>query len=230
MLKLMKSTKNQFLNAVKNKVLFVGPMATAKPPAYGPTIYVDGGSHWREPSTDAQISLGDGDSSTKELDLNFPAEKDTSDLYLALEMLPSPSLKIWLWGFLGGDKAHELINIGMVANWMDGRAPSVALFDQHLLIVSAGQWQIPISGGFSVITLQPNQITLKGCRYSLTEPTHLAPFSSLGLSNEANGNISVTCRRPLLIVARPSLVEQVLILKETQMEVTVKLKRLSINR
>ena len=202
----MKTTKSQFLNAVKNKVLLVGPMATIKPPSYGPTMYVDGGSRWREETSHAQISLGDGDSSTENLDISFPAVKDASDLRLALDLLPAHSLKIWLWGFLGGEKAHELINIGMLADFMDGRAASLALFDQHLLIVSAGSWQIPMKGGFSLISLQPNQITLNGpCRFPLKTETHLAAFSSLGISNEATGTISVTCRRPLLVVGRPSL-------------------------
>lgn len=204
MLKHMKTTKIQFLSAVKNKVLLVGPMATTKPPSYGPALYVDGGSRWREKGPDVQISLGDGDSSSGIMDLSFPEEKDASDLRLALDVLPTGSLKIWLWGFLGGEKAHELINIGMLTDFMDGRANSLALFDQHLLIVSAGSWKIPINGGFSLISMQPNHVTLNGpCRFPLKTETHLAAFSSLGLSNEANGTISVTCRRPLLVVGRP---------------------------
>lgn len=203
----MKNTKSQLLKAaVKNKVLLVGPMATTKPPDFGPTIYVDGGIRWFSESAEAKLSLGDGDSSHKNdsrnLDLKFSSDKDISDLGIALKLLPPHALKIWLWGFLGGDKAHELINLGSVAQLLEGREATAALFDHDILIVSAGACALPVKGEFSLISFSANEICLNGCKYSLKKQTHLPAFSSLGLSNHSDGVINVRARRPLMFLAR----------------------------
>ncbi len=215
MQKHMKITKNQFLSAVKNRLLIVGPMATTKPPKFGPTLYIDGGTKWSEPSSDVQLSLGDGDSyiqdASKKLDLVYSPQKDLSDLCLGLNLIQQSNLKIWLWGFLGGEKAHELANLGAVSAWLDGRVGSAALFDQHLIIVSPGDWQLKLDHGFSVMSLVTNEIKLTGdCTYTLSESTPLAALSSLGLSNEASGVIYFSARRPLLILARDQFQSQVL--------------------
>ena len=206
----MSNIKNQFLSAVKNKVLLVGPMATSAPPLFGPTLYVDGGIQWFRESPESQLSIGDGDSASRNLDVSFPARKDSSDLQLALNLLPRTSMHLWLWGFLGGDKAHELANFGAVHHFMQGRPAAAALFDRHLLIVSAGAWQLPLKGEFSVLSMVSNEITLDGdCRYKLAKATALPAFSSFGLSNEAFGTIRLKCRHPLLILGRPHLTDKI---------------------
>ena len=202
----MKTTKNQFLSAVKNKVLLVGPMAIQPPPEFGPTLFVDGGTKWQEPSSNPQLSLGDGDSGSRNLDLMFSAKKDASDLSLALDLLPYQSLKIWLWGFLGGEKAHELANFGKVAHWLDGRPSSAALFDYQLFIVAAGSWRFTLHGEFSLISFVSNRVTITGaCEFPLTTETPVAPLSSFGISNKASGVIQLTCRHPLMVIGRENL-------------------------
>lgn len=216
MQKPMKTIKTQFLNAVKNRVLIVGPMADHKPPPFGPTLYIDGGMKWwSDTASNAQLSIGDGDSiasdPSRKLDLQFPPEKDASDLSLGLRLLNQQNLKIWLWGFLGGDKAHELANLGAVAHWLEGRTDSAALLDHHILIVSAGSWQLKLPHAFSILSLVPNEITVKGdCQYKLQEPTPLAALSSFGLSNLGSGVVQFSARRPLLILGRPQFQSLVL--------------------
>ena len=211
----MKTTKNQFLSAVKNRLLVVGPMATAKPPSFGPTLYIDGGVKWREQGSDAQLSIGDGDSNSQDdsrkLDLVYSPQKDLSDLNLGLNLLTQSTLQLWLWGFLGGEKAHELANLGAVSSWLEGRVASYALFDQHILIVSAGSWQLNVKQEFSLMSLVDNEVTLTGdCKYKLEGPTPLTSLSSFGLSNEGSGVIHLSARRPLLILARDQFHQQIL--------------------
>ena len=91
----------------------------------------------------------------------------------------------------------------ILALLLDGRTGSAALFDQHLLIVSPGSWQLKLEQDFSVMSLVANEITLTGdCKYTLAKPTPLAALASLGLSNEGSGVIRFSARRPLLILAR----------------------------
>lgn len=126
-------------------------------------------------------------------------------------MLTQSNLQLWLWGFLGGEKAHELANFGAVAAWLEGRVGSAALFDQHLLIVSPGSWQLKLNQDFSLMSLVANEITLTGdCKYTLARPTPLAALSSFGLSNEGSGVIRFSARRPLLILARNQFQQQAL--------------------
>lgn len=190
-------------------------MAQTPPPQYGPTIYIDGGTKWFKENSDAQFCLGDGDSqqdgSSKNLDLQFPSEKDASDTELAFNLLPQQPLKIWAWGFLGGEKAHELSNFGTAHRWLEGRFDSAVLFDQEILFLSPGQWELSLKHEFSLLSLEPNQIRLEGdCQYQLKQPTPITAFSSLGLSNKAWGTINVQCAHALMVLGRPSLSEKIL--------------------
>ena len=88
----------------------IGPLYSSEFSFDGPTVYIDGGVNFKQ--DDTGFSLGDGDSSSARLDQTLNPMKSYSDLAYALQQISKYKFKeLKLFGFLGGRKDHELINL-----------------------------------------------------------------------------------------------------------------------
>src|SRR4051794_25182624 len=123
----------EFLTAIasEEEVTLVGPLYHQRHTPLMPTVYVDGGTRFRNEggwaaghgghSAFPTVSVGDGDSSGGSLDELLPSEKDYSDLAFVLRSLPASVNEVTLLGFLGGRRDHELANLGEVNEYLKAR-------------------------------------------------------------------------------------------------------------
>ncbi len=195
--------------AAKVEWTFVGPMGPNLHPeleAY-PILAVDGGAHY---STKIDVWVGDKDSFEgevkSEVSFSHPPAKDVSDLGLALHLLTHHlHYRLHFWGFLGGRKDHELFNLGEGLHFLERHPESqIILYNDkkqisfHLL--GEGHWKFKHEGLFSLGTLKPTKVKLKGdCRFPIKDALSLSPLSSFGLSNEAHGDIHLETKGPVFI-------------------------------
>ncbi|MCB0386669.1 MAG: hypothetical protein KDD43_14850 [Bdellovibrionales bacterium] len=191
---------SQFLAELGKSAFLVGPMCEFPPTHQGPGIFVDGGARWfREPG----ISVGDGDSWDQTPQVLLHRDKDFSDLAFVLRSLPSNIKLIEIVGFLGGHRDHELFNLGEVHRFLNQFSGRIAHLDQSVLGFSAGTWQLEHSGEFSLLSLSQGRIQLDGdIHYPLTASTEIQPLDSRGLSNVAEGLISITTSGPAFVFLR----------------------------
>jgi thiamine pyrophosphokinase len=193
----------------------VGPLGPQVPDKLlsHPLLAVDGGSAFC-PRID--VWVGDRDSSHKKIDCDhqfeFSPQKDLSDFALALKLFHQlPSITLHLWGFLGGRRDHEMMNFGEICHFLSLNPSSQAIFynaqsEDTINCLGQGQWLFNHSGLFSLASLRPVHVTLTGqCQYQITEKTQLSPLSSLGLSNIANGEFTLTNDGPVLLYLLESL-------------------------
>ena len=179
--------------------MLVGPLAGSELDITEPVIFVDGGSIRRE--NNIGLALGDGDSFDGHLDHKLEIDKDYSDLAFALSLLGDEFDRIELFGFLGGRRDHELLNLGEVFHFLSGRArPVAAYFDHTIDAFSRGRWEIDVHGTFSLVAFGDAIVTLSGdCKYAIPKDTPFNPVSSFGLSNEGYGRISLETSSPLFL-------------------------------
>lgn len=183
-----------------DKINIIGPCPTniASINAELPSLLIDGGVD-QIASRPHYFSLGDGDSSSKSLDLKLPIEKDMSDLSYALDSLSKKIRRLYIYGMLGKRKDHEYINLGEVYKFCE-RTESFAKFDENFIIIPRGKHIINIFGEFSILTINSALITVQGkARYTLDKKTELLPLSSLGLSNIGDGEVTLESDSPLII-------------------------------
>ncbi len=187
-------------------VLMVGPML--KPISRGkiplpegiPCFLIDGGKNFFKGKSASVLTLGDNDSSKTPLDIVLPTKKDFSDFAFALKLLP-PSVKILiLRGFLGGRRDHELFNMGETHHFLKSRKETMAFFDEQIIAISTGSYEIELQGQFSIACLEKTKIHLSGdCDYQAKEIIFF-PLSSLGLSNFSHGKIKIKTTKPIFIL------------------------------
>jgi thiamine pyrophosphokinase len=171
-----------------------------------PLIFVDGGVDLKNQlSKQCEaypcISLGDGDSKKDPapLDLSYPREKDQTDLQLALNLVETLP-EIQAWGFSGARIDHYLANLGVFYKHSEKFGTKIILDDQ-ILFLPSGRTQFNYSGSFSLITLNPNEITITGeVKYTIKKPTTLTPLSGRGISNHAQGTGIIECSRPIILI------------------------------
>lgn len=188
----------------------VGPMGPKVPESFlsNPILCVDGGSNF---TTKMDIWVGDGDSSTQAISaphiFKFSPQKNESDLALALNLLSHESPRtLHLWGFVGGRKDHELLNLGEVMHYLDKATHTQAIFydDQArptYRALSSGDWVFSHEGVFTVASFKSVKLKILGqVSYPLNEFTELLPLSSLGLSNEAKGEIQIINQAPVMVI------------------------------
>ncbi|PIK16007.1 hypothetical protein [Halobacteriovorax sp. JY17] len=172
-----------------------------------PSLIIDGGLN-HGLSFERSFSVGDGDSSDTSLDITLPRDKDQSDLAYALNLLGENIKCINLYGFLGGRRDHEFINIGEVYNFCE-RFEAIARFQREIYLLPKGAHCLEIIGEFSIMSLRQSLISIGGqAKYCLEESSPLGPLSSHGLSNIGKGEITLSSNTPLIIYTQ----EQSLIL------------------
>ena len=180
----------------------VGPMGPALPAFLlsNPILCVDGGAEF---CSRMDIWVGDGDSNKMSIDspniFKFSPQKSESDLALALSLFSKNYPRtLQMWGFIGGRKDHELLNLGEIMRYLDGKTHAeVILYDSKTLkpavrCFASGDWVIHHSGLFSVASTKTVKVKLLGdCEYPLPEFTEFSPLSSLGLSNSCQNEFQL---------------------------------------
>lgn len=195
------------------RICLIGPMIQSFTPntKHQAFICVDGGAHLKPslPQHLPCLTIGDGDSYDKSHDINYPAKKDFSDFALALKMLPSSVKSIDLYGLRNGRKDHEFINIGeMLSFLVDHTHLKIASFinniekdkDDTWYALNKGKHVLNFTGTYSIITLEKQNLKISGDSLYKGKDIALNALSSQGLSNEANGKITIECQKPLLLM------------------------------
>lgn len=197
------------------KVLIIGPISPLIQRKFltFPMLFVDGGTRYLKNHKKlrfSSFSLGDGDTHThttaskNQLDLLLPAKKDYSDFKFALSMLPNNLKLIYLTGFLGKRKDHELINFGEVHHFLKKKKSTEVHFlhrkQLKITAISSGKYSFSRTGNFSLLALEPAEVTLDGkCEYKIIKKRKISTLSSLGLSNIGFGKIKLKTNRPVFI-------------------------------
>lgn len=187
-------------------VLLVGPMLKLVSrgklplPKDIPCLLIDGGRDFFRGKSENSLSLGDCDSSKGPLDILLPAKKDYSDFGFALSLIPKTVKILFLRGFLGGRRDHELFNLGEISHFLHSKRQVMAFFDNKIIALSGGQYEFEFKGTFSIAVFEKTQVTLTGkCLYQ-TKKKIFKPLSSLGLSNEGKGKMQIRTSKPLFII------------------------------
>lgn len=166
-------------------------------------IYVDGGvvhSKIRD-----SISIGDGDSARKKMLIQYPKEKDKSDLSLALKMIKHKNITIYLRGFLPlrnieSRYDHLLANFGE-AYFHSKLNQNCIDFHQNIRIYPAGKHILLFTGKFSIINFERTHMMIVGkIHYPINQKRICLPFQSDLISNYAKGKFTVTSNRPFLLI------------------------------
>lgn len=191
----------QYFDLYKSsEVLYIiGPLFNADSNYLDPVIYVDGGVNFKK--NRAGISVGDGDSSKSDLDILLPQKKDYSDLAFVLTNLASNFKTVYLLGFLGGRRDHELINFAVVHEYLkSAQFPTKVKFDAEVIAYSKGCWKTHIKSIFSIFAFEEAQLKLTGeCDYTLETKQRLKPLSGHGLSNVGYGEIEIENSSPVFL-------------------------------
>jgi len=202
--------KENFIHSLKDFewANLIGPIHSeieVKSIKAAPTLFVDGGLNLKSKlnfSIDQypSLSIGDGDSSiSHEMDISYPAEKDQTDLQLALELLPD-GLKIEAWGFSGERIDHYLANIGEFQR-KTNLSNSIISLDKEMLFLPSGEFEIQFEGQFSLISTVPTELKLTGnVTYSVHESFKLDPLSGRGISNTSNGTFRVKTSDSIILI------------------------------
>lgn len=210
----------EFLKSISSpSITLVGPLfqpsAEFRNPS-APTIYIDGGARFREPTAPKNgslksLSVGDGDSYAGALDVTLPPSKDESDLAYVLRHIPQCINHVTMHGFLGGRRDHELANLGEIHAFLKGRSEQTRVDltqspNEFVIAFSHGSLTLEITQLFSVLVLESTSIQIKGdCRYHFPKQEasgqpDLLPMSSLGLSNVGFGSVRLVSPKPCFIM------------------------------
>jgi thiamine pyrophosphokinase len=188
----------------------VGPMGPQAPTKLleHPVLAVDGGSQF---SDKIDLWLGDGDSSAENVHCRykyqFSPHKSHSDLALAFDLLSClERCTLHCWGFLGGRRDHELLNLGEALRFLNSHPNSrLYFYDETGRIavecLAAGEWSIFREGLFSLASIKDVVLKMTGeCSFPIPQEITLEPMSSLGLSNSGHGHIHLLTQGAVMLI------------------------------
>jgi thiamine pyrophosphokinase len=191
-----------------DSITLIGPLLDDSYPyeAKGALIFVDGGANFLTLFSDLKneipsLSLGDGDSSKVELDIKLNPKKDFSDLGFALSLIPQNIKNVFLLGFLGGRRDHEIANLGEIHQFLKKRKDQTKVFfEDKIIAISKNSYTKNITGTFSLMVLENTPLKIEGaCQYPTKAFIDFLPLSSLGLSNIGSGNVIFEASNPFFI-------------------------------
>lgn len=197
------------------RLILVGPLQENAVRVAGlddvPQIAIDGGSRF---AANPVLSAGDGDSghAPESIPAFIKHNQDITDFRFCLD-----GIRHWRWkelhlfGFLGERKDHELANFGEIYAEMKMRSAFVtAVFYSkenipQVRFFQTGEHTLDLHGLFSVLVLEPAEITISGaCRYK-AERMLLPPLSGRGISNEAFGKVKISSSGPFMFLEQSSI-------------------------
>lgn len=170
-------------------------------------IFVDGGLKYRKSQFKKALhwmSIGDQDSGQHSPKIKLKKNKNESDLYHALKLLPKNIHWVETYGLFPKIKDekrldHRLFNLGEIYRASQKTGLTFVLNDFEVLL-AAGDHELDFSGEFSLVTFVKTKIKLTGkVKYPLRTPTTIDLLSSRTLSNVGTGVIKVKCEHPVLL-------------------------------
>ncbi len=174
-------------------------------------IAADGGARHAAPlGVTIDLWVGDFDSSDDLAHLHvprqtFPTDKDKTDLELALEIAKQRgATRALVLGAFGGRFDHSL-GIALMAARETRNGFTINLesgSESGWILTPAEPLELPLTAGqtFSVLALEnANGLSIAGAKWDL-ESVKLQFGSSLGISNEARGAVSVSLEAGLALV------------------------------
>jgi hypothetical protein len=181
-------------------------------------IFVDGGlTHFKtfqkkaNPFLQSSISLGDGDSSPKKMQI-LKSDQDLSDLAFCLKMVKpiGKNAKSFCFvGFLGTKNTpsnrldHLLFNISEIFTFvktMKFSGNPIIKMENEVSFFKKGAHKIRIHSLFSFMSLEKSTLKLSGkCLYKTTSLS-VAPLSSRGLSNLGSGVVSIESTKTFFLI------------------------------
>ncbi len=181
------------------KVQIIGPMKLETPVSKAlPTIFVDGGIVHNNDHR-SSISIGDNDSAAMKLDIIHNKDKDDSDLKLALNLIDLSVNYCKIDGFLGGSKAHELINFGEIYHFSK-KLGSSGRIGKNIFISKSGCREYKFNGYFSIIVLEDTILTIEGeVKYKLID-VQCSMLTSRLLHNYANSSFKIKSNNPYYLI------------------------------
>jgi thiamine pyrophosphokinase len=156
------------------------------------TIASDGGyDHCRLIGFEPDMVVGDQDSIQADIvaQQTYPREKDFTDLEAALQIAAEVSHEIVVLGATGGRQDHFL---NAVMQLFQYDIPIRLIDTQNEIWVEKKPFSFERMDFryFSLIPLDPVEISLSGAKYNLTKQM-IAPYQSLTISNEPRGRVEV---------------------------------------
>lgn len=184
------------LNSKKLKI--IGPFYSGPRLEAENIIYVDAGTNFK--TTAHGFSVGDNDSYTGFLDETLSQEKNFSDLAYVLSCIHIEEPVIELLGFRGGRADHDLINLAEVHRFLKRTPEAIVQFDNGITAYSSGPCEFEFTGIFSVFAFDKVNIQIAGaCKYKINSKDEFQELSSHGLSNVAEGLVTVECDGPFFV-------------------------------
>lgn len=222
----MSSLKLHLINKIQDnlkqdsRLLILGPLEISKKTinksikeiSPSKIILIDGGLNHKlllpKKVSTILLSVGDGDSYEGDcpLDINLPKKKDYSDLSFVVEAIIKSKInyeKITFLGFSSKESEkrldHFLFNLGLIEKLATKLSIAIKM-DEQFIMVPSGKNSFTHRGFFSIIALKPTEFRIAGkAKYQLTNWTKLPALNSLGLSNYANGSISIENKKTVII-------------------------------
>lgn len=170
-------------------------------------VFIDGGlkyqkTHFKKATR--WLSIGDHDSGTCKPQIKLKKNKNASDLFHALKLLPHNISLVETYGLFPEMKKetrfdHRLFNLGEIYRLSQNTGLTILLNDNQILL-PAGEHQLDIKGEFSLISFTPTKIKLTGkVKYPLKKVTLVDMLSSRTLSNKGFGQMTLRNNHPLLL-------------------------------
>ncbi|AZZ37487.1 hypothetical protein CIK05_12015 [Bdellovibrio sp. qaytius] len=170
-------------------------------------IFVDGGiKHLKTQFKKATqwISIGDQDSGSTKPKVKLKKDKNESDLFHALKLLPKDISVVETYGLFPDLKNearldHRLFNLGEIFR-ASAKSGAIFILNDHEVLLPAGNHQLDFKGEFSLVCFSKTKIRLTGkVKYPLQKATQVDMLSSRTLSNVGSGLMKLECNHPLLL-------------------------------
>ena len=183
-----------------NSVFLIGPMNFDYSEVKSDwVVFVDGGSKHHPHLKSEGIFVGDGDSSTEEMHLKLPENKDVSDLGFVLQSLPNTVKEVQLWGFSGGRIDHQLAVFGELNKViLRGNLKRICV-ENKMSLFPAGTHEFETHQSFSLMTFKEQKILIEG-EAEYCGDHQFSAFSSLGISNKGSGVVKISSSAPVLVI------------------------------
>lgn len=170
------------------------------------TIFVDGGLDHASAAFKNAVSIGDGDSTGKPMDIVLSRDKDRGDLHFAImESLKRGANKAKLYGFIGGRLDHQILLLGDLLALSQEEHLCFEIYEKERLrmeILPSGEHEFDYKGAFSVFTHTEQKILYQGdCKYPIKKeyPQLLKPFSTKGISNYSSSKFALKSEGSLCV-------------------------------